>query len=189
MNWDISPEQIIEGEMDLGLTEFTNRFYEKITDFAAMSMEEVSGGDPVIDQSLDPLEDYKIQFFICYYNFALCMATDRTRRQFVSFTKKLKISESIRKKFIDKKYLIDVEKDAADTIVIFRAVLKRFVSELMESGTTTTRLPQMLYMQQLNSFSSIIPNVMKNEKARNMLLNIEFGSGFFGGKFKKLLGG
>jgi hypothetical protein len=189
MNWDISPQQIIDGELGLSLTEFTNKLFEETVNEAAMSMDMVTGGEPVIDHSLDPLEDFRIQFFICYYNYLLAMATGRSRRQYLTFTKKLNLSSSVRAKFLDKNYLADIEAKAADTIDMFKAVLKRFTAELMESGTTPGRLSQMMYMQQLNSFSAIIPSVMKNENARNMLLHIEFETGFMGGKFKKLLGG
>ncbi len=79
-----------------------------------------------------------------------------------------------------------MEEESKETVQIFMAVLKSFVSEMMESGTSNTRLPQMLLMQQLNSFSSIIPNVMKkNEDARNMLIHIEFEKSFLSGRLIK----
>jgi len=189
MDWDFKAEQIIDGEMELTLTDFTGKLYEKSADTVAMSIEIVSGGEPLIDHSLDPLEDYRIQFFICYYNFLLARATDRSNRQFISFTKKMNIDSTIKVKFTDKKYLESIVESTEETVDIFKAVLKRFISELMESGTSNSRLPQMLYMQQLNSFSSIIPNIMRNENARELLLHIEFNTGIMGGRFKKLLGG
>lgn len=114
------------------------------------------------------------------------MATGRTVRQFKSHTKKLPIAKSLREKFLDKKYLAEIQNSSQDTVNIFMAVLKSFVSDLIESGTSTTRLPQMLLMRQLNSFSSIIPSVMKNENARNMLMHIEFEKGIMGGRLGKI---
>jgi dsDNA-binding SOS-regulon protein len=114
------------------------------------------------------------------------MATERTRRQFMGHTKKMDITTELKKKFLDKKLLIQMEEDSAETVHIFMAVLKNFVSELIESGTSTSRLPQMLLMQQLNSFSSIIPSIMKNEHARNLLMTIEFDKGTLGGKLTKI---
>lgn len=186
MDWEFSSEQIIEGEYEISLTDFTKKMYSKTAEMTAMSIESSVAAENVIDDSIDPLEDYRIQYFICYYNFVLCMATGRTRRQFVSHTKKQGFSKSLRDVFTDKKYLIELETSSEETTQIFMAVLKKFVSELIESGTSTGRLPQMLLMQQLNSFSSIIPNIMKNESARNMLMHIEFEKGFMGGRLMKM---
>ncbi len=105
----------------------------------------------------------------------------------MSHTKKLNLSQGgIKKQFLDKHYLAKMEEESKETVQIFMAVLKSFVSEMMESGTSNTRLPQMLLMQQLNSFSSIIPNVMKNEDARNMLIHIEFEKSFLSGRLIKI---
>lgn len=186
MDWEFSADQVIEGEYEISLTDFTKKLYSKTTELAAMSLDAGFGEENSIDKTLDPLEDYRVQFFICYYNFLLCMATGRTVRQFKSHTKKLPIAKSLREKFLDKKYLAEIQNSSQDTVNIFMAVLKSFVSDLIESGTSTTRLPQMLLMQQLNSFSSIIPSVMKNENARNMLMHIEFEKGIMGGRLGKI---
>jgi len=186
MDWEFSAEQVIEGEYELSLTDFTKKLYAKTTEITAMSIELSVSSDNIIDQSLDPLEDYRIQYFICYYNYLLALSTGRSRRQFMAHTKKLSFSKSIKDIFLNKKNLTDIEDNATESINIFMAVLKSFVSNMMESGVSTNRLPQMLIMQQLNSFSSIIPNIMKNEQARSFLLPIDFDTGFMGGKFKKI---
>lgn len=186
MDWGFTADQIIDGEYDLSLTDFTKKLYSKTAEMAAMLIEDGVSSDSVIDDSLDPLEDFRVQYFVCYYNFVLCRATGRSRRQFTGHTKKLSISKVIRDKFLNKKFLIALEEETQETVQIFMAVLKVFVSGLMESGTSSTRLPQMLLMQQLNSFSFIIPGIMKNENARNMLMHIEFDSGFMSGRLMKI---
>jgi len=184
MDWEFSASQIIEGEYELSLTDFTKKLYDKTTEMAAMSIEATVSLENVIDQNIDPLEDHRIQYFICYYNFVLSLSTGRSRRQYMAHTKKINFSKDIKEKFTDKKFLLTLEKESDEVVEIFMAVLKSFVSGLIESGTSTSRLPQMLLMQQLNSFSSIVPSIMKNEKARNMLMNIEFTQGFMGGRLK-----
>ena len=186
MDWEFSAGQIIDGEFDLSLTDFTKKLYSKSVDIAVMSIDVAVDSENIIDQDLDPLEDYRIQFFICYYNYILCLSTGKSRRQFMSHTKKLSISKNIKDRFLNKKNLAEIEEESKETVQIFMAVLKSFVSGLMESGTTSTRLPQMLQMQQLNSFSSIIPSIMKNENARNMLVHIEFEKTFLSGRLTKI---
>lgn len=186
MEWEFSAEQVIDGEYEISLTDFTKRLYAKATEVTAMSMDAGVVVENSIDENLDPLEDYRVQFFICYYNYALCKATGRSIRQFKSHTKKLAIDKSLRDKFLNKKFLAELEESTAETVNIFMAVLKSFVSDLIESGTSTSRLPQMLLMQQLNSFSSIIPSVMKNENARNMLMHIEFEKSLLSGRLGKI---
>jgi len=186
MEWEFTADQVIDGEYDISLTDFTKKFYSKSVELAAMSIDTIVNTANVIDPSLDPLEDYRVQFFICYYNYVLCLSTGRSRRQFMSHTKKLNIDKNIKDKFLNKKLLAEIEESSKETVHIFMAVLKSFVSGLMESGTTSTRLPQMLIMQQLNSFSSIIPSIMKNEHARSMLMPIEFSAGFMNGRLSKI---
>ncbi len=62
-----------------------------------MSIDVAVNSDNIIDKELDPLEDHRIQFFICYYNYILCMTTGKSRRQFMSHTKKLNLSQGIKK--------------------------------------------------------------------------------------------
>lgn len=186
MEWEFSADQVIDGEYDISLTDFTKKFYSKTAELAAMTIDGSVASSNVIDDSLDPLEDFRVQYFICYYNFVLCMATGRSRRQFMSHTKKHGFSKTVRDKFINKKFLITLEEESKETVRIFTAVLKSFVSGLIESGSSSSRLPQLLLMQQINSFSSIIPGIMKNESARNMLMHIEFDKGFMGGKLIKI---
>lgn len=177
MEWEFTAEQVIDGEYEMSLTDFTKKLYSKMTAVTAMSIEVSVSLDNVISQDIDPLEDYRIQYFVCYYNFILALATGRTRRQYISHTKKTPFSKAIKDIFLNKKFLIQLEQDSAETISIFMAVLKVFVSDLIESGSSTSRLPQTLLMQQLNSFSSIIPSIMKNEEARGTLMPIEFDTG------------
>jgi len=186
MEWEFSADQVNDGEYDISLTDFTKKLYSKTTELTAMSLDLGVVETNSIDDTLDPLEDYRVQFFICYYNFLLCLATGRTIRQFKSHTKKLPIDKTLKSKFMDKKYLIELEQNSRDTVMIFMAVIKSFVSDLIESGSSTSRLPQMLLMQQLNSFSSIIPSVMKNENARNMLMHIDFEKGFLSGRLGRM---
>ncbi|PLX68526.1 MAG: hypothetical protein C0603_05075 [Denitrovibrio sp.] len=186
MDWEFSAGQIIDGEFDLSLTDFTKKLYSRSVDLAVMSIDASVDSENMIDSDLDPLEDHRIQYFICYYNYILCLTTGKSRRQFKSHTKKLPISKGIKEKFLDNKNLAVLEEDSKETVLIFMAVLKSFVGEMMESGTSTNRLPQMLLMQQLNSFSSIIPSIMKNENARNMLIHIEFEKTFLNGRLSKI---
>jgi len=186
MDWEFTAGQIIDNEIDVSLTDFTKKLYDKTAEKAMMSLDTSVEEENVVDDGLSPLEDFRVQYFICYYNYMLCKATEKSRRQFMSHTKKHPFSKNIKKKFLDKKYLVEIDGELDETVDIFSAVLKRFVSELIESGTSTNRLPQMLMMQQLNSFSSIVPNIMKNEKARSMVMHIEFENGFLGAKLKKL---
>lgn len=186
MDWEFSADQVIDGEYDISLTDFTKKMYSKTAEMTAMSIADGAIGENVIDDGIDPLEDFRIQFFICFYNFVLCMATGRSRRQFMSHTKKQGFSKAVRDKFLNKKFLVSLEEETKETVKLFMAVLKSFVSELLESGTSNNRLPQMFLMQQINSFSSIIPGIMKNENARNMLMHIEFETGFMSGKLIKI---
>jgi len=186
MDWEFSAEQVIDGEYEISLTDFTKKLYGKTTEVAAMALDFGVVTENSIDDSLDPLEDYRVQFFICYYNYLLCKATGRSVRQFKNHTKKLPVDKSLRAKFMDKDFLAELETSTEETVSIFMAVIKSFVSDLIESGTSTSRLPQMLLMQQLNSFSSIIPSVMKNENARNMLMHIEFEKSLLGGRLGKI---
>ncbi|MGD9807229.1 MAG: hypothetical protein AB7E76_05245 [Deferribacterales bacterium] len=186
MEWEFTAEQVIDGEYELSLTDFTKKLYSKMTAATAMSIEASVSLDNVISQDLDPLEDYRIQYFICYYNFVLSLATGRSKRQFTGHTKKMPFSKAIKDIFLNKKFLIQLEQDSAETINIFMVVLKVFVSDIIESGSSTNRLPQILLMQQLNSFSSIIPNIMKNEEARSMLMPIDFDKGILGGKLLRI---
>jgi len=186
MDWEFTADQVIEGEYDISLTDFTKKLYSKVTQEAAMGQSFGVATENYIDSSIDPLEDYNIQYFICFYNFLLCMATGRSRRQFLGHTKKMNISKPVKDIFVNKKFLIELEEKSAETIQVFMAVLKSFVSGLIESGSSTSRLPQMLIMQQLNSLSPIIPNIMKNEEARNMLMHIEFEKNMLGGRLIKM---
>ncbi|ADD67305.1 hypothetical protein Dacet_0507 [Denitrovibrio acetiphilus DSM 12809] len=186
MEWEFTATQIIEGEYEISLTDFTKKLYSKTAEMTAMSIDEVVSLDNIIDESLDPLEDYRIQYFICYYNFTLALATGRSIRQFKAHTKKLGITKSIKNMFMDKKFLAELQDDSEETVLIFMAVLKSITSGLIESGSSTSRLPQMLVMQQLNSFSSVIPNIMKNEKVRNMIMPIEFENSFMSGKLMRI---
>lgn len=179
MEWEFSSEQINDGELTFSLTEFTNRLFEKVRPDVA----EVMGSfipEPTLGRAPEPLEDFYTQYYICFYNYMLCLATDRSTWFFRSHTKKMPIAPEIKTKFIDKKFLVALAQEQIDTVEMFKAVLKRFVGDLIESGISSNRLPQMIYMQQLNSFSSILPSIMKNEKARNMLIKIEFHDSFFG---------
>jgi hypothetical protein len=186
MKWEFTAEQVIEGEYNISLTDFTKRLYSKAAEMTIMSIGSNISGENKIDPELNPAEDYRIQFFLCYYNLVLALATGRSVRQFKSFTKKLEINDEIKKKFLNKAYLEELISGNDDTVLIFKAVLKSFVSELIESGTSTSRLPQMLTMQQINSFSSIIPSVMKNENARKMIMHIEFEKSLMSSRLLKM---
>ncbi|WP_277657031.1 hypothetical protein [Seleniivibrio woodruffii] len=188
MEWDITADQINDGELTFSLTEFTNKMFKMVSAEVAESQQAPEGAE----NEPDAVENYFVQYYACFYNYMLCLATDRSRWGFVSHTKRLTIHQDIRKKFIDKKYLILLAEEQKETVDIFKAVLKRFVSDLIEAGVSTNRLPQMIYMQQLNSFSSIIPSIMKNEKGRKLLIRIEFHNSFFGSLkslFKLPIGG
>lgn len=64
MDWEFTAEQIIDGEFDLSLTEFTKKLYSKSVDLAVMSIDVAVNSDNIIDKELDPLEDHRIQFFL-----------------------------------------------------------------------------------------------------------------------------
>ncbi|WP_303851616.1 hypothetical protein [Seleniivibrio woodruffii] len=188
MEWDITADQINDGELTFSLTEFTNKMFKMVSAEVKESETAPAGAE----NQTEPLENYFVQYYVCFYNYMLCLATDRSRWGFVSHTKRLMIDQDIKKRFMDKKYLILLAEEQKETVDIFKAVLKRFVSDLIEAGVSTNRLPQMIYMQQLNSFSSILPSIMKNEKARKMLVRIEFHNSFFGSLkslFKLPIGG
>lgn len=185
MEWEFSGEQVIDGELTFSLTEFTNKLFEMIKPEVASVMGSFIP-EPPAERSAEPMDDFYVQYYICFYNYMLCLATDRSMWAFRSHTKKMTIAPEIRAKFLDKKFLVAMGQEQVETVEMFMAVLKKFVSDLIESGISSARLPQMIYMQQLNSFSSILPSIMKNEKARNMLIKIEFHDSFFG-SVKKII--
>lgn len=178
MEWEFSADQINDGELTFSLMEFTNKLYKMVCEDAGNVMGTFIPKERVLSRDAEFLDDFYIQYYICYYNYMLCLATDRSRRNFISHTKRLNLLPEIKTRFIDKKFLIALAQEQVDTVDMFKAVLKRFVSELIESGISTNRLPQIIYMQQLNSFSSIIPSIIKNEAARKMLIKIEFHGSF-----------
>lgn len=178
MEWEFSAEQINDGELTFSLIEFTNKLYKMVCDDAENVMGTFIPKERTAPHNAEFTDDFYIQYYVCYYNYMLCLATDRSRRTFVSHTKRLNIIPAVKSRFTDKKFLIALAQEQVDTVDMFKAVLKRFVSELIESGISTNRLPQIIYMQQLNSFTSIIPSVIKNETARKMLIRIEFHGSF-----------
>ncbi len=180
MEWEFSAEQINDGELTFSLAEFTNKLYRLVCADAVNVMGTFIPQADTTRHELNPVEDYYVQYYVCFYNYMLCLATDRSRRTFTSHTKRLNIQQDIKTKFLDKRFLTDLAQEQIETVDMFKAVLKRFVSELIESGISTNRLPQMIYMQQLNSLSSIIPTIMKDENARKMIIRIEFHDSLMG---------
>lgn len=72
MDWEFSADQVIEGEYEISLTDFTKKLYSKTTELAAMSLDAGFGEENSIDKTLTlwRITEYSFLYVIIIFYYA-----------------------------------------------------------------------------------------------------------------------
>jgi hypothetical protein len=134
----------------------------------------------------NPVAEYKYVFFMHYFNLLMIHVLGHGLRKYRSFARK-RISDKNMKDFLTKVPSIqDILTRNARNIAVLNAIIRNYISRLMENGVSTQRLDSSLDMHYLNAVSAVVPNIRKNNSLRNHIIPLVIEDSSLSGKLKRL---
>lgn len=181
MKWDITPDELLNKEAILSLTDFIKILWDSLDDITLKAI--TDRHDFIIDSSDGTQSrryNFKDLFFIQFFNLLFANVLGYNHRYITKHCKKVLPNSSLKIFFSKSENAKRMLRENEETILVLNAVIKRMVTEFMENGISLSRITEHLNMQRINSLSYIISDIRKNDTLREMLIPFEFSgpSGF-----------
>ena len=187
MIWDIEPEQVLNGELTLSMTDFMKILWTSMKDVAVMDIPDKKIDlSNLLEDSHQNNQEFKTIFYIHYLNMMLNRVMGQPRSFYVRHCKKV-ISDPMMKKFFCSKGNYNrILQQNENTIAVLNAVIKKHITHVLEHGGSPNRVSANLSMEVLNSVSHLVPDIRKNEEHRKQLIPIELTDSSLSFKVKRL---
>ena len=182
---EIENFDILDGDVLMELDDFSKLLWVWINeDVLSVLPERPSVGSGSLQT--DPVAEYKYIFFIHYFNLLMVHVLGHGLRKYRSFARK-HLSDKNMRDFLTKKQSIqDILAKNAKIITVLNAIIRNFISKLMENGISTQRLDSSLDMHYLNAVSVVVPNIRKNAALRSHIIPLVIEDASLVGRLKRL---
>jgi hypothetical protein len=184
---EIENLDILDGELPMELDDFAKLLWNSINDdMVAVLPEKImfSGTNSYMEK--DPFTLYKYIFFMHYFNLLMIHVLGHKISSFRSFVKKNATDKNMKDFFTKSDSLDKIISKNEQNIRILNAIIRTYISKLMENGTSTQRLDSSLSMHYLNAVSTVVPNIRKNIDMRKHIIPVVIEDVSVLGKIKRL---
>lgn len=183
---DLETFDILDGEVLLELDDFSKILWSWLNEetLTALPAKTVVNAELTADNSI--VAEYKYIFFIHYFNLLMTNVLGHSLSRYRSFAKKRITDKNMRDCLTKKSGIQDILQKNEHNLKLLNAIIRNYISKLMENGISTQRLDSSLDMHYLNAVSLIVPNIRKNNALRSHIIPLVIEDTSLWGRLKRI---
>lgn len=177
---------ILDGEVLLELDDFSKILWSWVNEETLTALPATNTHPVGLGTDNGIVAEYKYIFFIHYFNLLMTKVLGHNLGRYKSHSKKYLKDKNMRECLIKNKGIQEVLKKNEHNLKLLNAIIRNYISKLMQGGVSTHRLDSSLDMHYLNAISLIVPNIRKNNALRSHIIPLVIEDTSLWGRLKRI---